>query len=86
MIHEQHSNEQIVAELIWNMRIIKEIIGVTPTLFRPPFSDIDPRVRAIAKALGLQVIIWYVAKLASTYSVSRVRLGIATLKIGNIRP
>ncbi len=52
------------------MRIIKEIIGVTPTLFRPAFSDIDPRVRAIAKALGLQVIIWYNAILVFFYHVS----------------
>jgi peptidoglycan/xylan/chitin deacetylase (PgdA/CDA1 family) len=53
------TNDQIVVELYWNMRIIKEIIGVTPTLFRPPYGDIDPRVRAIAKAMGLSLILWY---------------------------
>ena len=54
------TNDQIVAELIWNMRIVKEIIGVTPTMIRPPFGDIDPRVRAIAQALGLSVVVWCV--------------------------
>jgi peptidoglycan/xylan/chitin deacetylase (PgdA/CDA1 family) len=31
---------------------------VTPTLFRPPFGDIDPRVRAIVRALNLTTVIW----------------------------
>jgi len=40
------------------MKIIKQVIGVTPTCFRPPYGDIDDRVRAVAKALGLRVILW----------------------------
>lgn len=52
------TNDQIVAELYWTMRIIKEVIGVTPTMLRPPYGDIDPRVRAISKALGLSLILW----------------------------
>jgi hypothetical protein len=31
---------------------------VTPNTFRPPYGDIDDRVRAIALAMGLQPIIW----------------------------
>jgi peptidoglycan/xylan/chitin deacetylase (PgdA/CDA1 family) len=30
------SNDQLVAELVWTMRVIKEVIGVTPTMMRPP--------------------------------------------------
>ena len=52
------SNDLVIAEIVWTMRAIRELIGVTPTLLRPPFGDIDPRVRSIAKALGLHIIIW----------------------------
>jgi len=52
------TNEQVVAELGWTRKIIKEITGVTPTTFRAPYGDIDNRVRAIANAMGLRSIIW----------------------------
>ncbi|KAK0241221.1 carbohydrate esterase family 4 protein [Armillaria nabsnona] len=37
---------------------IKLVTGVTPKCWRPPFGDVDDRIRAIANALGLQTIIW----------------------------
>lgn len=40
------------------MKMIKLAIGVTPTCMRPPYGDIDDRVRAVAKALGLRIILW----------------------------
>ena len=51
---------------IWSMgepesktkKIIKDVTGVTPTFWRPPFGDVDNRVRAIATAMGLQTSIW----------------------------
>ena len=46
------TNEQVIAELKWNEQVIKEVIGVSPRFFRPPFGNIDNRVRDIAKALG----------------------------------
>ncbi|KAI7866039.1 hypothetical protein BDF14DRAFT_1882936 [Spinellus fusiger] len=52
------TNEQIVGELKWNEQIIKEVIGVSPIYFRPPYGDIDNRVRDVAKALGFIPIIW----------------------------
>ena len=52
------SNEQVFAELFYTMRIIKDVIGVTPRCWRPPFGDTDDRVRAIAEGLGLRTIIW----------------------------
>jgi len=51
-------SESVFAELWYTMKIIKQVIGVTPTCFRPPYGDIDDRVRAVAKALGLRVILW----------------------------
>jgi peptidoglycan/xylan/chitin deacetylase (PgdA/CDA1 family) len=52
------TNDQIIAELGWSMKIIKDITGVTPNTFRPPQGDMDDRVRAIAKAMGLKPIMW----------------------------
>ena len=52
------TNEQIVAELGWCRKAIKEVTGVTPILFRPPYGDIDDRVRAIAKAMNLVPALW----------------------------
>ncbi|THH15586.1 hypothetical protein EW146_g4923 [Bondarzewia mesenterica] len=46
------------AELYYTMQAIKLVTGVTPTCWRPPFGDVDDRIRAIANALGLQTIIW----------------------------
>ncbi|CAO3575920.1 unnamed protein product [Absidia cylindrospora] len=52
------TNEQIVAELKWNEQVIKEVTGVSPRFFRPPYGDIDNRVRDVAKALGFTAVIW----------------------------
>jgi hypothetical protein len=52
------TNQQIVAELGWTRKIIKDAIGVTPTTMRPPYGDIDDRVRAISLAMGMVPIIW----------------------------
>ncbi|KAF8817444.1 hypothetical protein BYT27DRAFT_7126173 [Phlegmacium glaucopus] len=52
------TNEQIVAELGWTRKAIQNILGVTPVTMRPPFGDIDDRVRAISLAMGLIPIIW----------------------------
>ena len=52
------TNDQIVAEIVWTAKIIRDVIGITPTLMRPPYGDIDPRVRALLRAMGLYVIIW----------------------------
>ncbi|KAJ3519528.1 hypothetical protein NM688_g9290 [Phlebia brevispora] len=52
------TNEQIVAELGWTREAIKTVLGVTPTTMRPPYGDIDDRVRAISLAMGLTPIIW----------------------------
>ncbi|TFK62627.1 glycoside hydrolase/deacetylase [Pluteus cervinus] len=46
------------AELYYTMQAIKLVTGVTPTCWRPPFGDVDDRIRAIANGLGLQTIMW----------------------------
>ncbi|ORY75930.1 hypothetical protein BCR35DRAFT_305976 [Leucosporidium creatinivorum] len=52
------SNEEIVAELAWTRKVLKDITGVTPNTMRPPYGDIDDRVRAISLNLGLRPVIW----------------------------
>ncbi|KAF7982587.1 hypothetical protein HWV62_27599 [Athelia sp. TMB] len=52
------TNAEIVAELGWTRRAIATVLGVTPTTMRPPYGDIDDRVRAISLAMGMTPIIW----------------------------
>ncbi|KAI0080007.1 glycoside hydrolase/deacetylase [Panus rudis PR-1116 ss-1] len=52
------TNEQVIAELGWTKKVIKDVLGVTPTYWRPPYGDIDDRVRAISKAMGLTPVMW----------------------------
>ncbi|KAG9083104.1 chitin deacetylase [Ceratobasidium sp. UAMH 11750] len=52
------TNEQIVAELGWTRKAIHDVTGVTPLTMRPPYGDIDDRVRAIAMAMDLTPVIW----------------------------
>jgi peptidoglycan/xylan/chitin deacetylase (PgdA/CDA1 family) len=52
------SNEEIIAELGWSKKVIHDILGVTPNMMRPPYGDIDDRVRAICTAMGLTPVMW----------------------------
>ena len=52
------TNEEIVSELYWTQKAIKEAVGITPKCWRPPFGDIDDRVRAIAWQMGMRSILW----------------------------
>ncbi|KAF8168252.1 hypothetical protein B0H34DRAFT_645742 [Crassisporium funariophilum] len=54
------SNEEIIAELGWSKKVIKDVLGVTPNMMRPPFGDIEQvdRVRAISIAMGLTPVMW----------------------------
>lgn len=52
------ANDNVFAELYYTARIIKDVMGVTPRCWRPPYGDVDDRVRAIAHGLGLRTILW----------------------------
>ena len=52
------STDGIIAEFGWTKKIIQDVLGVTPIFFRPPYGDIDNRVRAIAKAMNLIPVMW----------------------------
>jgi hypothetical protein len=52
------TNAQIVAELLYTSAIIYNLTSLNPIYFRPPYGDIDDRVRAIINALGYHVVLW----------------------------
>ncbi|KAJ3900580.1 hypothetical protein F5879DRAFT_907174 [Lentinula edodes] len=52
------TNEQVIAELGWTKKVIKDVTGVTPNMMRPPYGDIDDRVRNISIAMGLTPVMW----------------------------
>ncbi|GJJ71457.1 hypothetical protein EMPS_03807 [Entomortierella parvispora] len=52
------TNAQVVAEFYYSLRMIKQVLGITPKCWRPPYGDVDDRVRAIAWQMGLRTIVW----------------------------
>ncbi|KAJ3168005.1 chitin deacetylase [Geranomyces variabilis] len=64
------TNAQVVAELKYTEAMIYSITGKVPTMFRPPYGDIDDRVRAIAGALGYRSVIWSVDSEDASMTVS----------------
>ena len=54
------TTSQAFAELWYTMKAIKYVMGVTPTCWRPPYGDVDDRIRAIAQGLGLRTMMWNV--------------------------
>lgn len=54
------TNEGVLAELGWTMQIIYDSTGGrVPKFWRPPYGDVDNRVRAIAsEVFGLTTVIW----------------------------
>lgn len=54
------TNEQIVVELGWTREILSQTVGsdVEITLMRPPYGDIDDRVRSVSNQMGLTPTLW----------------------------
>jgi len=52
------TNEEAFAELYYSKKAIHDVLGITVQCWRPPFGDVDDRIRYIANELGLRTIIW----------------------------
>ncbi|KAI8343781.1 chitin deacetylase [Choanephora cucurbitarum] len=52
------TNKEVLAELYYTQKAIKLATGITPRYWRPPFGDVDDRVRWVATQLGMTAIIW----------------------------
>ncbi|KAG0197484.1 chitin deacetylase [Mortierella sp. GBA30] len=52
------TNEQIVAEMKWTEKAVLEATGLRLKYMRPPYGDINNRVRFVLKKLGYIVVDW----------------------------
>ncbi|MFI6506660.1 polysaccharide deacetylase family protein [Streptosporangium sp. NPDC050855] len=52
------SEDKIRDELINTQDIVKKVTGKYPTTIRPPYGEFDERVTAIAKQMGMPIILW----------------------------
>ena len=52
------TNEQIVAEIKYSESLVYAATGRVTKSLRPPYGNVDDRVRAIAFALGYNIIMW----------------------------
>lgn len=64
------TTEEVIVELAWTKKVIKDSLGVTPIYWRPPYGDIDDRVRAISQALNLVPILWTRISPTQTFDTS----------------
>jgi hypothetical protein len=52
------TNSQAFAELYYTRLVIQKILGRTPLCWRPPYGDVDNRIRFIASKLNLTLHLW----------------------------
>lgn len=53
------TDEAIVDQLVETQEMIRKIAGTTAFWFRPPFGELDVRVKAIAEQLKFKFLFWY---------------------------
>lgn len=51
-------DEEVRRELERTQEVITNATGQTPDVLRPPYGDVDDRVRSIATRTGLRVVLW----------------------------
>ena len=78
------TNEQIVAELGWTREVVRQTIGVSPNTMRPPYGDIDDRVRAISMQMGLTPIIWTSTGPNENYDTNDWKIGAGTVSAAEV--
>ncbi|KAJ8474489.1 hypothetical protein ONZ45_g15932 [Pleurotus djamor] len=78
------SNDEIIAELGWSKKAIKDVLGVTPNMMRPPYGDIDDRVRAISIAMGLTPILWTRISPTSTFDTGDFNINGGTTSVQEV--
>ncbi|KAI8843864.1 hypothetical protein BJ741DRAFT_258382 [Chytriomyces cf. hyalinus JEL632] len=52
------SDDDIIAELVYTARAVYAVIGVYPKYFRPPYGNVDDRVRSVAALVGMTSVTW----------------------------
>ncbi|KAF8629725.1 hypothetical protein AX15_003303 [Amanita polypyramis BW_CC] len=59
------------------IKAIELVMGTTPNCWRPPFGDVDDRIRSIATGLGLRTILW-------GYDSNDWRVGVGGVTAANV--
>ena len=54
------ASASVEEEIVGMQRLIKEIVGVTPVIYRPPFGTTSAEVRRICERENLRIILWEV--------------------------
>jgi len=78
------TNDEIIAELGWSKKVIKDVLGVTPNMMRPPYGDIDNRVRAISIAMGLTPVMWTRISPTSTFDTDDFNIHSGTTTVQQV--
>lgn len=52
------TNEQIVAEMKWTEKVVMDATGLRMKYMRPPYGDINNRVRYVLKSMGYIPVDW----------------------------
>ncbi|CAO3703758.1 unnamed protein product [Rhizopus stolonifer] len=52
------TNQKIAVQLYWTQKAIKQATSATPKWWRPPYDDVDDRIRAISWQMGTRAILW----------------------------
>ncbi|KAK4702579.1 hypothetical protein P7C70_g3647, partial [Phenoliferia sp. Uapishka_3] len=58
LVLQAMTNEQAFAELYFSQKAIKDVLGITVRCWRPPYGDVDDRIRFIANALDMVTVLW----------------------------
>lgn len=72
-------------EISQAQQVIRQISGITPTLFRPPFGETNAQVRADEARLGLTEVLWSVdSRDWAGASTAQIVQAASTLRAGGI--
>ncbi|KAF9439041.1 chitin deacetylase [Entomortierella beljakovae] len=70
------TNEQIVAEVRWSEKIIRDVTGLTMKYIRPPYGDVDNRVREILRQMGYTTVIWTLGWDTNDWRIAMKQIGV----------
>ncbi|KAJ1562988.1 chitin deacetylase, partial [Cladochytrium tenue] len=54
------TTDEAISEFIWDALAVKQVIGKVPRYIRPPYGDVDPRIRGILATFGFYEVMWNV--------------------------
>ena len=67
-------DDSVQHELQRTQSLLKNITGISPRLFRPPYAETDKRIEYIARILGLKTVLYDLASGDSDSTISQRRL------------